>query len=74
MGRTMPSTKAAMRATVPVDTSGMDPEMASTIGGESARIMKSKAMYAPKSLGKPAASGVKKQGLLDRIIAKVRGK
>jgi hypothetical protein len=35
---------------VPVDYSGMDPEMAKTMKGESGRVMKQKAVYAPQSI------------------------
>jgi len=42
---------AAMRQdTVPVDTMGMDPEMAALMGQESGRLMKQRAVYAPQSL------------------------
>lgn len=53
---------------VPVDTSDptMDPDMASTLGGEKKRIARNKAMYAPASVTKP-----KKPGLIDTIKKKM---
>lgn len=48
---------AKAKAVVPVDSMGLDPEMAATLGGESARVMKEKAMYAPASM-KPVAKKV----------------
>jgi hypothetical protein len=72
--RTMPSARAALRAAVPVDSSGLDPEMASTIGGERARVLKQKMTYAPASVAKPAAPAKKKVGGLMGFINKIRGK
>lgn len=53
--RMMPAAKMAakVKQNVPVDSTGLDPEMAATLGGETARVMKEKAMYAPASMSKP---------------------
>jgi hypothetical protein len=49
--RPMPKDREAMRQkVVPTDTTGMDPAMEATIRGESKRLMKNKAVYAPKSM------------------------
>ena len=62
--RAVPADRMAskMKQTVPVDSMGLDPEMAATLGGEEKRVMKQKAMYAPASMSKakPAAKPRKK--------------
>lgn len=47
-----PRLEMLKQRTVPVDIDSMDPEMQQLMGGEAERLMRAKAMYAPRSLGR----------------------